>query len=70
MNSREITKGLSNREKTVLRLIMMGKPNKEIANELSLSVRTVEHHVTQLISKVSVRNRTELALWGRDNLPD
>ena len=70
MNSQEIIDGLSNKEKTVLRLIMMGKPNKEIANELSLSMRTVEHHVTQLLSKVSARNRTELALWGRENFSD
>jgi ATP/maltotriose-dependent transcriptional regulator MalT len=51
--------GLTRREAEVLRLIGAGKSNREIAEELFLSVRTVERHVENLYRKIEVRSRAE-----------
>jgi len=53
--------GLSRRELEVARLVATGASNPEIASTLFLSRKTVERHVTAALSKVGVRNRTELA---------
>lgn len=47
---------LTNREQEVLRLIAEGMPNKEVAKELSISVRTVEHHRLNIMRKLDVSN--------------
>ena len=49
------------RELSVLRLLVKGMMNKEIADNLSLSTRSVEKYVSRLLSKAKARNRTELA---------
>jgi ATP/maltotriose-dependent transcriptional regulator MalT len=51
--------GLTPREVDVLRLIARGRTNSEIASDLTLSVRTVGRHVTNLYNKIDVRNRAE-----------
>lgn len=48
------------RERTVLKYVLQGMTNKEIAIELSLSLRNVEKYVSRLLNKTSTRNRTEL----------
>ncbi len=53
---------LSKREQEVLELIAKGKTNSDIANTLFISVRTVKFHVSAILSKLNVRNRTEAAL--------
>ena len=53
---------LSNREQEVLDLIAMGKTNSDIAKALFISVRTVKFHVSSILTKLNVRNRTEAAL--------
>jgi DNA-binding CsgD family transcriptional regulator len=53
--------GLTARETDVLRLIVEGLPNRDIAARLHLSPRTVEKHVEALLRKTNTRNRTELA---------
>ena len=50
--------GLTQRERDVLRLLVEGHSNKEIGAALSLSHRTVMHHVTGILSKLGVENRT------------
>ncbi len=50
---------LSPRELQVLRLLSVGKPNKEIARDLSLELGTVKGHVKAILHKFGVRNRTE-----------
>jgi ATP/maltotriose-dependent transcriptional regulator MalT len=50
---------LSNRELEVLRLIAHGKTNQEIAAELYIAVTTAKKHVSNIIGKLGVTNRTQ-----------
>ena len=65
---REATRRLSMREQQIVQLIQQAKSNKEIAFDLHLSEGTVKEYIRNIFRKLTVRNRTELALWGRDNL--
>jgi len=56
---------LSAREQGVLELISQGKSNKDIALALFISPRTVKFHVSSILSKLNVKNRTEAASWSR-----
>lgn len=51
---------LTRREKEVIKLIVEGKTNKEVAYELNISHSTVELHRTNLIAKMQVKNTAEL----------
>jgi DNA-binding CsgD family transcriptional regulator len=53
--------GLSKRELEISRLVAAGNSNREIAEALAVSPKTVERHVTNVLSKLGLRNRTELA---------
>lgn len=53
---------LSKREREVLELIAKGKSNGDIANSLYISVRTVKFHVSSILTKLNVKNRTEAAI--------
>lgn len=57
---------LSPREREVMRLIARGYTYKEVAKELFLSVRTVETHVSNVLRKLQLSNRNELARWASD----
>ena len=53
--------GLSEREAEVLKMIALGHTNAEIADQLFLSVRTVENHVAHILAKLGVRTRMAAA---------
>lgn len=55
---------LTQRELEVLRLVASGKTDREIANDLSLSVRTVGNHVRNILDKTGSANRTVAAMWA------
>jgi DNA-binding CsgD family transcriptional regulator len=52
---------LTEREREIARLVAEGATNREIAQLLFLSPKTIEHHVSNVFKKVGVRNRAELA---------
>ncbi|NCC35807.1 MAG: response regulator transcription factor [Chloroflexia bacterium] len=56
------------RELDVLRLLVEGKPNKVIAEQLSISVATVRAHVSNILLKLQVDNRTQAAVVAREHL--
>jgi DNA-binding NarL/FixJ family response regulator len=57
---------LTPRERDVLRLIARGYTYKEVARELVLSVKTVETHVSAVLRKLQLSNRSELTRWATD----
>ena len=57
---------LTDREHEVLNLVASGLSNKRVARELDLHEKTVKHHMTRILSKLKVTNRTEAALALRD----
>ena len=57
--------GLTQREVEVLRLIAVGKSNRDIANVLFVSPNTVASHVRSILTKTSTANRTEAAAYAR-----
>ncbi len=62
--SGDLIEPLSDREAEVLQLLAQGMTNKDIAQTLILSVRTVEAHLRNIFGKLGVRSRTEAALWA------
>ncbi|MBZ9717446.1 response regulator transcription factor [Mesorhizobium sp. AD1-1] len=57
---------LTDRQTEILRLVAEGLSNKEVALRLELQEKTVKHHMTGVLSKLNVRNRTEAALMMRE----
>lgn len=55
---------LTNREVEVLRLVAMGYSNKDIAARLFISQKTVKNHVTNILRKLQVEDRTQAAVWA------
>jgi DNA-binding NarL/FixJ family response regulator len=51
-------------EAKVIQLVAKGMSNREIADDLSVSQRTVESHVSNMLGKTGLSNRTELARWA------
>ena len=58
--------GLSERETEVLRMMAKGASNKQIASALSIVEGTVKNHVTNILVKLKVQDRTQAALRARD----
>src|SRR5690349_17099517 len=61
-----LTETLSEREVEILRLIANGASNREIADALFLAEGTVKNHVTNILGKLEVRDRTQAALKAKD----
>ena len=53
--------GLTERERDVMRLVVGGLPNKLVADQLEISVRTVEVHRARVFDKMGVKSAVELA---------
>lgn len=58
---------LTNREKGICRLVGEGKNNKELAKELYLSEGTIKNHITKILNKLGLRDRTQLAIFAVKN---
>ncbi len=63
---KSIVEPLTPREIDVLKLIVQGYTNRQIGEELTISVRTVEGHRANLSSKLGLRNRVELVRYARE----
>ena len=61
---REYPDGLTHREVDVLRLIATGKTDREIAEDLFISIRTASTHVRNILNKITVGNRAEAATYA------
>jgi len=60
-------KDLTRREKEIIRLVIDGQPNAEIAKQLGISVRTVENHRFNMLRKIGARNTPELVRFTLEN---
>lgn len=68
-NDKDKLDKLTNRERDVLLLLAVGMYNKEIAERLNISERTVKNHVSNLFKKLGVTDRTQAAVFAiRNNL--
>jgi DNA-binding NarL/FixJ family response regulator len=54
---------LTPREQEILLLIAQGSSNREIAQQLYISDRTVRNHVTNILSRLGLRDRTQAAIF-------
>lgn len=62
----QLVEPLSERELEILALIVRGASNKEIANQLYIAEGTVKNHITHILGKLGVRDRTQAALKARE----
>ncbi len=62
--ARETLDGLTEREQEVLKLIADGSTNQEIADKLTISVKTVERHRANIMAKLNLHSRTELVKYA------
>jgi two-component system nitrate/nitrite response regulator NarL len=58
---------LTVRERDILNLVASGLSNKQVALRLTLEEKTVKHHMTRVLAKLNVRNRTQAAMMLRDS---
>lgn len=65
--SEEETNELTKREREILILIAKGYINKEIAQNLSISEKTVKNHISNLFKKIDVSDRTQAAVYAIKN---
>jgi len=62
--------GLTAREYEVAILVAEGKSNREIADALVVSERTVEWHIRNIFSKLGLQSRSQLVAWALNQVPD
>jgi two-component system, NarL family, response regulator DevR len=61
---------LSPHEQRILRLVVEGQTNREIANQMRLAEKTIRNYVSNILGKVGLRNRTQLAVYVAHLLDD
>jgi len=59
--------GLTAREREVIQLVALGRSNREIAQELFISEKTVKSHISNLMGKLNLEHRTQLAIYAIKN---
>jgi DNA-binding CsgD family transcriptional regulator len=64
--ARQVYGGLTTREREVARLVAQGKSNREIADLLVVGNRTVEAHVSGILSKLGFTSRAQIAVWAHE----
>ncbi|MEI8308344.1 MAG: response regulator transcription factor [Chloroflexales bacterium] len=55
---------LTERERSILHMLALGSTNQEISAALAISVGTVKNHISNILGKLDVRDRTQAALWA------
>ncbi len=65
-SSPDIKAHVSPREQDVLNLVAQGANNREIAQKLHIAEKTVKNHVSNILSRVGLRDRTQLAIWANN----
>jgi DNA-binding NarL/FixJ family response regulator len=60
----ETQASLSNRELQILELVASGLTNQDIAHQLEISKRTVDNHISNILTKTKTDNRVELVRWS------
>jgi DNA-binding NarL/FixJ family response regulator len=63
-NVKEIFGGLTAREREAAALIAQGKSNREIAEEMTVRVKTAETYVTRILKKLGFDSRVQIAIWA------
>lgn len=66
-NEHSLHEDLTERELEVLLLIAKGKSNQEIADELFIALKTVKTHVSNILSKLDVQDRTQAVIYAFQN---
>ena len=61
-------KKLTPREQEIVRLIATGANNREIAEALYISEKTVKNHITNILSRLNLRDRIQVAIFAHSNL--
>ncbi|MBS7329740.1 MAG: response regulator transcription factor, partial [Lachnospiraceae bacterium] len=58
---------LTTREIEVLKLVVVGGSNKDIADKLGISERTIKNHISNIFKKINVSDRTQAAVFAIKN---
>lgn len=66
-NNHRLHDDLTEREREILLLLAKGKTNQEIADELFIALKTVKTHVSNLLSKLEVQDRTQAVIYAFKN---
>ena len=61
---------LTNREKQILKLVVQGMDNKEIAKALDVRIKTTSYHISSILKKLDVKSRHEAIAWTHKYLPE
>lgn len=61
---------LSKKENEVVNLLLQGLDDREIATQLFISDKTVRNHISNVLQKIGLRNRTQLVLWALQQIGD
>lgn len=63
----ELEADLTDREREVMSAVERGMSNKEIAEQLNISINTVRSHISNMLKKLNLTNRTQLAIYAKDH---